>query len=139
MIDISQTIAPKSDQLNADDLIGGPEPAKKGASIEDVLLRVRKSINNAKSLDDLERRLEIIRGFPTSDFRDLHRDLVAADVQRVFEAIQDGINLLVRDYQRRLNTNYARIVERAGDQHSTLKESRSDGITDIIIDKMLPD
>lgn len=65
-----------------DDLIGDVEP--KRVSIEDVLARVRKSIRRATSLDDLERRLEIIRAFPSTDFRDLHRDLVAVDVQEKF-------------------------------------------------------
>lgn len=69
-----------------DDLIGDSE-AKKGTSIEDVLARVRRSLANAKSLDDLERRLDIIRAFPVSDFRELHRDLVSADVQRVFNEL----------------------------------------------------
>lgn len=70
-----------------DDLIGESPTAKKGASIEDVLRRVRKSIANAKTLDDLDRRLEIIRAFPTADFSELYRDLVAADVQKAFIAI----------------------------------------------------
>lgn len=70
-----------------DDLIGESPAAKKGASIEDVLRRVRKSLANAKSLDDLERRLEIIRAFPTADFSELYRDLVAVDVQKAFASI----------------------------------------------------
>lgn len=73
------------DVLDEEDLIGGDEPKVKAkATIEDVLRRVRKSIANAKSLDDLDRRLDIIRAFPTTDFRDLHRDLVSVDVQRKF-------------------------------------------------------
>lgn len=99
-----------------DDLIGGPEPAKKGASIEDVLLRVRKSINNAKSLDDLERRLEIIRGFPTSDFRDLHRDLVAADVQRVFEALSGGEKITKATARKMLAPTIENLREQAKDE-----------------------
>lgn len=74
-----------------DDLLGlledlEPEekPDKAELSIEDVLRKVRRSIEKAKDLDDLERRLEIVRGFPTTDFRDLHRDLVSADVQKKF-------------------------------------------------------
>lgn len=70
-----------------DDLIGAPEPKKGALTIEDVLSKVRKSIGNAKSLNDLERRLDIIRAFPLSDFRDLHRDLVAVDVQKAFAAL----------------------------------------------------
>lgn len=72
-----------------DDLIGGGEPVKKKATIEDVLRRVRKSITKATSLDELDRRLDIIRAFPTADFRDLHRDLVSVDVQRKFLELTD--------------------------------------------------
>lgn len=79
---------PEDDLIGAsdeeDDLIGAPEPEKKALTIEDVLRKVRKSIAKAKSLDDLERRLDIIRAFPLTDFRDLHRDLVAVDVQKAF-------------------------------------------------------
>lgn len=74
-----------------DDLLGELEDlepeersAKQAVSIDDVLKKVRRSIEKAKDLDDLERRLEIIRGFPTTDFRDLHRDLVSADIQKKF-------------------------------------------------------
>jgi hypothetical protein len=69
-----------------DDLIGAPVE-KKAPSIEDVLRRVRASIAKAKSLNDLERRLDIIRAFPLSDFRHLHRDLVAVDVQKAFKEL----------------------------------------------------
>lgn len=69
-----------------DNLIGVPVE-KTALTIEDVLRKVRKSIAKAKSLNDLERRLEIIRAFPTTDFRDLHRDLVAVDVQKAFVAL----------------------------------------------------
>lgn len=72
-----------------DDLIGTAPVEKKAATIEDVLRKVRRSIEKAKSLDDLERRLEIIRAFPTTDFRDLHRDLVAPDIQRKFAELAD--------------------------------------------------
>jgi len=71
-----------------DDLIGAPVE-KKAPTIEDVLRKVRRSIEKATSLDDLERRLEIIRAFPTTDFRDLHRDLVAPDIQRKFVELVD--------------------------------------------------
>lgn len=73
---------------DVDDLIGAPAE-KKALTIEHVLRKVRKSIGKAKSLDDLERRLDIIRAFPLSDFRDLHRDLVAVDVQRKFAELAD--------------------------------------------------
>lgn len=69
-----------------EDLIGDSEPAKpKSKTIEDVLRKVKASISKASSLDDLERRLEIIRGFPTTDFRDLHRDLCAPEIQKKFK------------------------------------------------------
>lgn len=76
------------DDLDNTDLLGDLEDLTpeepKSRTIEDVLNRVRRSILNAKSLDDLERRLVIIRGFPTTDFRDLHRDLVSVDIQKKF-------------------------------------------------------
>lgn len=67
-----------------DDLIGAAPAAKKKATIEKVLAKVKRSIGRADSLTDLERRLEAIRAIPTTDFRDLHRDLVAPDVQKKF-------------------------------------------------------
>lgn len=77
-----------------DDLIGSLEdlpdeerPRKGEVSIEDVLKKVRRSIARATDLDDLDRRLEVVRGFPTTDFRDLHRDLVSADVQKRFHEL----------------------------------------------------
>jgi hypothetical protein len=79
---------PEPEEDDDDDLIGRVKPAKKKTkTIEDVLKKVKASIARAKSLDDLERRLEIIRGFPTTDFRDLHRDLVAPDIQRKFKEL----------------------------------------------------
>lgn len=79
------------DDDEEDDLVGSSDESAaddkkedKAPTIEDVLVKVRRSIGRAKSLDDLERRLEIIRGFPTTSFRDLHRDLVAGDVQKAF-------------------------------------------------------
>lgn len=70
-----------------EDLIGTTPAAKKGTSIEDVLRRVRQTIALASSLDDLDRRLAIIRAFPTTDFSELYRDLVAVDVQKAFALI----------------------------------------------------
>lgn len=67
-----------------DDLEPEERPRKENVSIEDVLTKVRRSIARAKDLDDLERRLEIIRGFPATDFRDLHRDLISPDIQKKF-------------------------------------------------------
>ena len=67
-----------------EDVIGGKPANKKAPTIEQVLAKVKKSIGRADSLSDLERRLDIIRALPTETFRDLHRDLVAPDVQRMF-------------------------------------------------------
>lgn len=77
-------------EADEDDLIGdvAPKP-KKAKTIEDVLRKIKISISKAKSLDDLERRLEIIRGFPTTDFRELHRDLVAPELQKKFKELTD--------------------------------------------------
>lgn len=71
---------------NEDDLVGGPTSSqkKKTVDIEKVLVKVKKSIAKALSLNDLERRLEKIRALPTDGFRDLHRDLVAPDLQKKF-------------------------------------------------------
>lgn len=77
--------SPDDDLLgDLDSLLEDLPEEKTEVTIEDVLKKVRRSIEKAKDLDDLERRLEIIRGFPTSDFRDLHRDLVSADIQTKF-------------------------------------------------------
>ncbi|MDX0622853.1 hypothetical protein GOD54_23425 [Sinorhizobium medicae] len=71
-----------------EDLIGGDSPKKKKApNTEQVLAKVKRIIAKADSLNDLERRLEKIRAIPTTDFRDLHRDLVAPDVQKKFAEI----------------------------------------------------
>lgn len=67
-----------------EDLIGGTPVKKKAPTTEQVLAKVKKSIGKADSLTDLERRLEKIRALPTDAFRDLHRDLVAPDVQKKF-------------------------------------------------------
>lgn len=68
-----------------DDLVGGtPSKKKKTVDIEKVLAKVKRSIAKADSLNDLERRLEKIRALPTDGFRDLHRDLVAPDLQKKF-------------------------------------------------------
>lgn len=67
-----------------EDVIGGKPAKKKAPTIEQVLAKVKKSIGRADSLTDLERRLDTIRALPTEAFRDLHRDLVAPDVQKKF-------------------------------------------------------
>lgn len=68
-----------------DDLVGGtPGKKKKTVDIEKVLAKVKRSIAKAENLNDLERRLEKIRALPTDGFRDLHRDLVAPDLQKKF-------------------------------------------------------
>lgn len=90
--DEDEPVAAAATDDDFDDLIGAPpveKQEKKAPTIEDVLRKVRRSIAKATSLDDLERRLEIIRAFPTTDFRDLHRDLVAPDVQAKFAELAD--------------------------------------------------
>lgn len=69
-----------------DDLVGTatPKPKKPAADIEKVLTKVKKLIGRAKSLNDLEAKLEKIRALPTEGFRDLHRDLVAPVLQQKF-------------------------------------------------------
>lgn len=71
-----------------EDLLGDkPEKKKKVATAEQVLIKVKRILAKAESLNDLEIRLEKLRGLPTTDFRDLHRDLVAPDVQRKFHEL----------------------------------------------------
>jgi len=92
LLGILDDLSPEDDDAEADDdeedLIGAA-PAPKPATIEEVLRRVRASIGKAPTLDALIRLVETIRAFPIADFRDLHRDLVATDVQRRFAEL-DG-------------------------------------------------
>lgn len=67
-----------------DDLIGGKPEKKKAPTTEQVLAKVKRLIAKANSLSELETRLEKIQAIPTTAFRDLHRDLVAPDVQKKF-------------------------------------------------------
>lgn len=64
-----------------DDLIGEP-PAKAEPTIEDVLRKVRLTIERAESLNDLDRRLEKIRAISTNTLRDFHRDMVVTTLQK---------------------------------------------------------
>lgn len=75
---------PAVDDDDEEDLIGGTPVKKKAPTTEQVLAKVKKSIAKADSLTDLERRLDKIRALPMDAFRDLHRDLVAPDVQKKF-------------------------------------------------------
>lgn len=68
-----------------DDLIGEPVPTV--PTIEDVLAKVRKTINNATTLSELDRRLEKIRAIPTATFKDFHRDMVVKDLQAKLKEI----------------------------------------------------
>src|SRR2546429_7896858 len=54
----------------------------------------------------------------------------------IFQTIQYRINFLATNIQRRLNANNARIVKHAGNQYTTLEETSSDFITDIVVDKV---
>lgn len=67
-----------------DDLIGGVPEKKKAPSTEKMLAKVRRSIGRATSLTDLERRTDIICQIPLENLRNLHRDLIAPDVQKKF-------------------------------------------------------
>lgn len=79
---------PEEEEPAGDDDLVGTEPApEKKATIERVLAKVKRSIQRADSLNDLERRLDKIRAIPTTDFRDLHRDLVAPEVQKKFHEL----------------------------------------------------
>lgn len=90
-VERNQGMADLLDELDDDpeddddqgDLIGTTEK-KPVTTIEEVLAKVKRSIGRSDSLTDLERRLDIIRALPTTDFRELHRDLVAPDVQKKF-------------------------------------------------------
>lgn len=70
-----------------DDLIGDTDTSSERTSIEAVISRVRRSIEKAKDGDDLIRRVEVIRGFPATDFTALHRERVVGDIQRRFKEL----------------------------------------------------
>lgn len=74
----------EEEEPEEEDLVGDAPVKKKLANTERVLAKVKRFIAKADSLNELERRLEKIQALPTADFRDLHRDLVAPDVQRKF-------------------------------------------------------
>lgn len=74
------------DEVEVDDLIGTVEK-KPVTTIEEVLAKVKRSIGRASDLTDLERRLDVIRALPTTDFRELHRDLIAPVLQKKFHEI----------------------------------------------------
>src|SRR5947209_17338890 len=57
-------------------------------------------------------------------------------LNRIFQTIQYRVNFFATNIQRRLNTNNACIVEHARNQYTTLEETSSDFITDIVIDKV---
>lgn len=63
-----------------DELIG-EAPAKAAPTIEDVLARVKLTITNASSLNDLDMRLEKVRAIPTQTLRDFHRDMLVTTLQ----------------------------------------------------------
>lgn len=66
-----------------DDLIG--EKQKEKPTIEAVLKKVSRVISEAKSLNDLEKRIEAIRGMPVDEFKDLHRNIATKDIQAKFK------------------------------------------------------
>ncbi len=69
-----------------EDLIGGPVE-KAAPSIEDVLRKVKRTITNAETLNDLDRRLEKIRAIPTTTLKDFHRDMVVTDLQKKWQEL----------------------------------------------------
>jgi hypothetical protein len=58
-------------------------------------------------------------------------------LQRILQAVQDGIDLFTGNNQWRLDTNNSRIIESTRYEYTTLEEARGDGIANIIIDKVL--
>lgn len=87
-LDDEPAAAAEPEEDDEEDLLGvKPEKKKKAATAEQVLAKVKRILARAESLNDLENRLEKIRSLPTTDFRDLHRDLVAPDVQRKFQEL----------------------------------------------------
>lgn len=75
------------DEFEEDDLIG--ESPK--ATIEIVLDKVRRVIAGAPTLNELEKRLEVIRAMPLDEFKDLHRNLVAPDIQKKFKELGQSL------------------------------------------------
>ena len=59
-------------------------------------------------------------------------------MQRILQAVQDGINLFAGNNQWRLDTHNSRIIEGTRYEYTTLEEAGGDGIANIIIDKVLP-
>src|SRR6266699_4878958 len=57
-------------------------------------------------------------------------------LNRIFQTIQYRVNFFATNIQRRFNANNTCIVEHAGNQHTTLEETSSDLITDIVVDKV---
>src|SRR5579864_4904848 len=67
------------------------------------------------------------------------RDASSQFEQRIFEAVEDRVDLFAGDDDGRLDAHDTRVVERAGDQYTAFKEARRDGVADIIVDEMLAD
>lgn len=85
--DPEDEVAGEPIEEDPDDLVGGTPAKKKPATTEKVLAKVRRLIARASSLNDLEHRVEKIQALPIDTFRDLHRDLVAPDLQKKFAEI----------------------------------------------------
>src|SRR5690349_5584333 len=58
-------------------------------------------------------------------------------LKRILQAIQNSIDLFTSDNQRRFNANDPRVIERTGNEYTTLEEARRDSIADVVIHKML--
>jgi len=79
--------------VDDDDLLGVvPKKVKKKVkSLEDVLVRIRANINKAETLDDLIRFVEKVAALPTTEFKELHRGLVTADLQAKMDSLGNKI------------------------------------------------
>ena len=86
---IDEAEAPVDD----DDLLGAPpkKVKKKVKSLDDVLARIRANIAKAETLDDLMRFVEKVAALPTTEFKELHRGLVTADLQAKMDSLGNKI------------------------------------------------
>ena len=60
-------------------------------------------------------------------------------LNRIFQPIQDGIDLFTGNHQWRLNANDTRVIKRTRDENTTFEQARGNGVTNIVIDEVLTD
>src|SRR5882762_10061599 len=65
------------------------------------------------------------------------RDGCMQFLERILQAVQDGVDLLTGNNQWWLDTNNARIIKSTRNEYAAFEKTRSHGIANIIIDKML--